>query len=116
MDGGIKVEGVNGATPLPQRAQKNMPQGNKKPIMNAQQQKQNDGADGAPAEKKPRFNQNGPNQNQGGNQNKNFGNQNRGFGNRNNNRNQQNQNRGNQNQNQGNSQNQNQVCNRYYIC
>ncbi|XP_050331699.1 protein no-on-transient A-like isoform X4 [Bactrocera neohumeralis] len=108
MDGGIKVEGVNGAAPLPQRAQKNIPQGNKKP-MNAQQQKQNDGADGAPAEKKPRFNQNGPNQNQGGgNQNKNFGNQNRGFGNRNNNRNQQNQNRGNQNQNQGNSQNQNQ--------
>ncbi|XP_054088250.1 protein no-on-transient A isoform X3 [Zeugodacus cucurbitae] len=105
MDGGIKVEGVNGAAPLPQRAQKNMPQGNKKPIMNAQQQKQNDGGDGAPAEKKPRFNQNGPNQNQGGNQNKNFGN--RGFGNRNNNRNQQNQNR-NQNQNQGNVQNQNQ--------
>uniref|UniRef100_A0A0K8VX55 Protein no-on-transient A n=1 Tax=Bactrocera latifrons TaxID=174628 RepID=A0A0K8VX55_BACLA len=107
MDGGLKVEGVNGGAPLPQRAQKNIPQGNKKPV-NAQQQKQNDGADGAPAEKKPRFNQNGPNQNQGGgNQNKNFGNQNRGFGNRNN-RNQQNQNRGNQNQNQGNSQNQNQ--------
>lgn len=85
-------EVINGGAPLPQRIQKsqgvNQAAGNKN-IINKVPKQPNDGPDGGPAEKKPRFNQGGPQgggggggQNQGpkGFGNKGFGGGNRGRG------------------------------------